>query len=175
MRPHILLLALPMLLVACMPPSSTTAPTTADKTPAPHDGGAPHGDMATTAPHDAAVMHPVTDGAAPHGDLASPYGPCTIGSQEGTCVDTHVMGSCPGPTMAGYCPGPDNIECCLALPSAPAGGGTEGVGTSCSVGGKAGTCVDTHTAGSCGAPTVPGFCPGPDNVECCLVPAGAKG
>jgi hypothetical protein len=38
---------------------------------------------------------------------------------------------------------------------------------SCSVGGESGSCIDTSACGGSGGVSTPGYCPGPNNVQCC--------
>src|SRR4029077_11818455 len=44
----------------------------------------------------------------------------------------------------------------------------------CSVGGVAGTCVDTAQCGA-GSHSTPGYCPGPANIECCTPDSSGGG
>jgi hypothetical protein len=97
-------------------------------------------------------------------DAAASAIACDVQGALGTCVDINVAGACPGPTTPGYCPGPANIECCLA--KAPPSG-SNGAPT-CDVNGMMGTCVDIDVPGSCSIATMPGYCPGPVNIQCCL-------
>ncbi|KAM7196746.1 hypothetical protein V8F20_006939 [Naviculisporaceae sp. PSN 640] len=90
---------------------------------------------------------------------------CRVGSQSGTCLSVSRDGCAGGHFDPGnYCPGSQDVQCCLK------GGSSEpGVGSSCNVAGKAGTCLSVSRDGCAGGYFDPGnYCPGSQDVQCCL-------
>lgn len=95
-------------------------------------------------------------------------GSCKIGNgTRGTCISTAACSSNGGTSEAGHCPGAANIQvscfvdlsCTSRLTSLQCC--TYG---SCKVEGKKGLCQSTS---SCSGKSTPGYCPGPDNIQCC--------
>ena len=129
---------------------------------------------------------------------------CTVGSASGVCIATSTCAAMAGyESTAGHCPGAANVECCTASSGSSSSGssssgssssgssssgssssGSSSSGSSssssgstaptCSVGGVAGTCIDTSVcAGMAGYVSTPGYCPGSASEECCTPPAAA--
>jgi hypothetical protein len=70
---------------------------------------------------------------------------CTVGGEDGTCIDTSDCAAQGGSSTAGHCAGPANIECCTGIDSG-SGGGSGGGSTGS--GGSAGG-ASCSTDGDC--------------------------
>ena len=92
------------------------------------------------------------------------YGSCTTST--GQVGDCHA-GTCSGTVFHNLCPGPATVTCCVTA-TAPVAAPSQNYG-SCAVpnnsgGTTLGTCQSIST---CSTTPVPGYCPGPNNIQCC--------
>ncbi|KAJ3369347.1 hypothetical protein HDU91_007315 [Kappamyces sp. JEL0680] len=100
----------------------------------------------------------------------------------GVCVSTASCGAQSGTSIPWFCGSSANVQCCVQVSqaeaalfestkpylgstcAAPLPGGADGSKTS-------GTCRYTSLCANDGQTSVPGYCPGPANIQCCVGPA----
>jgi len=100
------------------------------------------------------------------------WGVCkTATGQVGACLPTT---QCPVTPLSdkSLCPGDGSIKCCLKPGVVPPPPPTFDWG-SCTVGARVGKCQDRATCTGAGAASFAGFCPGPDQITCCVTSASS--
>ena len=91
---------------------------------------------------------------------------CRAGGMAGSCLFTW---DCPGHAFAGFCPGGVDVQCCISDEEmdaeAVSNDEVPDVGQACETSEGDGSCQDVSV---CDGTSVPGYCAGPNHIQCCI-------